>query len=180
MCVSGDQKFSFFGKFGVLCFLETPVLRFALLPYYRQFIVPIIQVPIFILFVSALVLFESVFVDLFEGQFSVWAFVTHIRLIYFPILPKISEDQSSFRNFNVVVQFLSSNVIVGCFVFTKVYVKYMLPNHYNYNCHYCHCFFRWIQQISPEIIFVPRMPQNQQKNWTLYHWPLVLHTLLSL
>ena len=24
----------FFGKFGVLCFLETPVLRFALLPYY--------------------------------------------------------------------------------------------------------------------------------------------------
>ena len=27
----------FFGKFGVLCFLETPVLRFALLPYYRQY-----------------------------------------------------------------------------------------------------------------------------------------------
>ena len=26
----------FFGKFGVLCFLETPVLRFALLPYYRR------------------------------------------------------------------------------------------------------------------------------------------------
>ena len=26
----------FFGKFGVLCFLETPFLRFALLPYYRQ------------------------------------------------------------------------------------------------------------------------------------------------
>ena len=25
------------GNFGVLCFLETPVLRFALLPYYRQF-----------------------------------------------------------------------------------------------------------------------------------------------
>ena len=25
-----------FGNFGVLCFLETPVLRFALLPYYRQ------------------------------------------------------------------------------------------------------------------------------------------------
>ena len=28
------KKCSFFEKFGVLCFLETPVLRFALLPYY--------------------------------------------------------------------------------------------------------------------------------------------------
>ena len=28
----------FFWKFGVLCFLETPVLRFALLPYYRRFL----------------------------------------------------------------------------------------------------------------------------------------------
>ena len=27
---------SCFGKFGVLCFLETPVLRFSLLPYYRR------------------------------------------------------------------------------------------------------------------------------------------------
>ena len=27
---------SFFEKIGVLCFLETSVLRFALLPYYRQ------------------------------------------------------------------------------------------------------------------------------------------------
>ena len=26
----------FFGKFGVLCFLVTPVLRFAILPYYQQ------------------------------------------------------------------------------------------------------------------------------------------------
>ena len=34
-CVIGGKKCSFFGKFGVL-FLETPVLRFALLPYYRQ------------------------------------------------------------------------------------------------------------------------------------------------
>ena len=30
VCVSGDKKF------GVLCFLETPVLRFAFLPYYRR------------------------------------------------------------------------------------------------------------------------------------------------
>ena len=25
-----------FGKFGVLCFLETPVLKFALFPYYQR------------------------------------------------------------------------------------------------------------------------------------------------
>ena len=37
VCVSGGQKL-FFGKFGMLCFLETPVLRFALLPYYRPYI----------------------------------------------------------------------------------------------------------------------------------------------
>ena len=30
----GGKKCSFFGKFGMLCFLETTVLRFALLPYY--------------------------------------------------------------------------------------------------------------------------------------------------
>ena len=36
MCVSGVKKSSFFGKFGVLCILETPVLRFTLLAYYRQ------------------------------------------------------------------------------------------------------------------------------------------------
>ena len=37
-CVLGGKKYSFFGKFGVLCFLETPVLRFALLPYYRRIV----------------------------------------------------------------------------------------------------------------------------------------------
>ena len=33
VCVPGGKKCLFYGKFGVLCFLETPVLRFALLPY---------------------------------------------------------------------------------------------------------------------------------------------------
>ena len=36
VCVSGGKKCSFFGKFGVLCFLETPVLKFNLLPFYRR------------------------------------------------------------------------------------------------------------------------------------------------
>ena len=38
VCVSGVKACSFSGKFGVLCFLETPVLRFApfaLLPFER-------------------------------------------------------------------------------------------------------------------------------------------------
>ena len=35
-CVLGSKKCLFFGNFGVLCFLETPVLRFALLSYYRR------------------------------------------------------------------------------------------------------------------------------------------------
>ena len=35
VCVSGGKKCLFFGNFGVLCYLETRVLRFALLPYYR-------------------------------------------------------------------------------------------------------------------------------------------------
>ena len=37
VCVSGGKKCLFFGNFGVFCFLETPVLRFALLPYYRRY-----------------------------------------------------------------------------------------------------------------------------------------------
>ena len=36
VCVLGGKKRSFFGKFDVLYFLGTPILRLALLPYYRQ------------------------------------------------------------------------------------------------------------------------------------------------
>ena len=36
VCVSVGKKCSFLGTFDVLFFLETPVLRFALLPYYRH------------------------------------------------------------------------------------------------------------------------------------------------
>ena len=32
---AGGKKCSFFGKLDVLCFLETPVLRFYLLSYYQ-------------------------------------------------------------------------------------------------------------------------------------------------
>ena len=36
MCVSGGKKCTFFGKLGAFCFLEKPVLIFALLPHYRR------------------------------------------------------------------------------------------------------------------------------------------------
>ena len=35
-CAYQGVKNFLFGKFVVLCFLETPILRFALLPYYRR------------------------------------------------------------------------------------------------------------------------------------------------
>ena len=35
VCISGKKGW-FFGKCGVFCFLETPILRFATLPYYRR------------------------------------------------------------------------------------------------------------------------------------------------
>ena len=37
VCVSGVKKCTFSRKLGVLCFLETTVLRFFLLPYYRRY-----------------------------------------------------------------------------------------------------------------------------------------------
>ena len=46
--VSAGKKCSFFGKFPVLCFLETPVLRFAFLPYYRR----VVYMPIWQLFIQ--------------------------------------------------------------------------------------------------------------------------------
>ena len=36
VCKSGGKKCTFFGKFDMICFLETSVLIFALLPCYRQ------------------------------------------------------------------------------------------------------------------------------------------------
>ena len=33
LCVSGGKKCSFFGKFGVFCFLQTPIWRFDLFPF---------------------------------------------------------------------------------------------------------------------------------------------------
>ena len=37
MCISGSKKCSFFGKFGMLCFLETTILRLPFLPNYQRY-----------------------------------------------------------------------------------------------------------------------------------------------
>ena len=37
VCVSEGKKCLFYGNVGALCFLETPVLKFVLLPYYRRY-----------------------------------------------------------------------------------------------------------------------------------------------
>ena len=37
-CARKGKKWQFFGKLGVLCFLETPVMRFAFLPHYQRFL----------------------------------------------------------------------------------------------------------------------------------------------
>ena len=42
VCIKG-KKCLFFGKFGVLCLLEKPVFRFAILLYYR----PIMSIKVF-------------------------------------------------------------------------------------------------------------------------------------
>ena len=41
VCISGGKKYSFFPKFGALCFFVTPVLRLALLPYCQQYLITI-------------------------------------------------------------------------------------------------------------------------------------------
>ena len=45
--ISVGKKCSFFGKFDVLCFLETPLLRFALLPYYRRIHGVVVSSPLY-------------------------------------------------------------------------------------------------------------------------------------
>ena len=53
------KKCSFFGKFDVLCFLETPALRFALLSYYRR-----IQRFIIVIFHRQLLIFLTTLIQI--------------------------------------------------------------------------------------------------------------------
>ena len=75
---SGAKKCSFFGKFGVVCFLETPVLRFALLPYYRR-------IWIFIFFTKNLSLTWASAILIHCNQLTITRLIT--RLIVIRIAP---------------------------------------------------------------------------------------------
>ena len=62
VCVSEGKKCLLFGKFGVLCFLETPVLRFALLPYYRRYCLLLILFRNVILLVNSIKIWLNILV----------------------------------------------------------------------------------------------------------------------
>ena len=57
VCVSGGKKCLLFGNFGMLRFLETPVLRFELLPYYQRIVVCLIHSNILRVFLDYLCIF---------------------------------------------------------------------------------------------------------------------------
>ena len=59
MCVSGGKKCSIFGKFDLICFLVTPGLRFALLPYYRRILAAIMSHAYFSFFILDEAYFEN-------------------------------------------------------------------------------------------------------------------------
>ena len=59
VCVSGGKKCSFFGKFGRLCLLETPVLRFALLPYYRRNVFHMMRVLVVMMVAQRILTFHN-------------------------------------------------------------------------------------------------------------------------
>ena len=72
----GVRNVRFFEKFDVFCFLETPVLRFALLPYYRR----TISCPIWSIFISGLYLRSSF--DLVLLLFLLFISCTYISCVY--------------------------------------------------------------------------------------------------
>ena len=85
--ISGGNKCSFFGKFGVLCFLVSPVLRFSLLPYYRRNSRSCKH------FREVLKVFSEIyFVKLFELLASPQAQHTEAVTQDFPSLPKLTEN----------------------------------------------------------------------------------------
>ena len=93
MCVSGGTKCWFFGKFGVLCFLEieTNVLRFALVPYYRQIVnhytdgtqkMQMINVVVSIFF-SSCAIRQCAFMTITRKGVGVLKFVRRLQILLF-------------------------------------------------------------------------------------------------
>ena len=100
LCVSGGKKCSFFGKFGMLCFLKTPVLRFALSPYYRR-ILPLLSILIsmhlIFLFPRKPIITPQEFVLPWEKNICPWISYRHL-------LSASSEECVSYKIYNLVIK----------------------------------------------------------------------------
>ena len=96
--VSGSKKCYFFGKFGQLCFLKTPVLIFNHLPYYRR-VMRFIRVTIIIsveefqpsILLMVLHIFQTL--TIVAVHFLQRSFATHLRI---PVTVKQTSYQCSF------------------------------------------------------------------------------------
>ena len=111
LCVSGGKKRSFFGKLGVLFFLETPVLTFTLLRCYRQYFV--INILRLFLRVKCCHLFYTL--SSFSVQYLFFTNVTtasqwfnsSIKVLFF-----LKKDINRVSNNNVHVRIMFNNVHV--------------------------------------------------------------------
>ena len=100
------RKKCFFGKFGVLCFLETFVLRFDLLPYYQRYLMWI-----YFLEVKNIAFRQDLFsqIDLFEmfhlDYFSRTNQLRTIEKLLFPNCVRCCEHRS-LNNIRIATHFL--------------------------------------------------------------------------
>ena len=89
VCVSGGSKYSFFGKCGVLCFLVTSVLRFALLPYHRRINVKnffkkpnqVLELPITLTWMKIKLYYKNVYFDE-NNQCIIWTDDSFVKTVY--------------------------------------------------------------------------------------------------
>ena len=124
MCVSGGKKCLFFGKFGVLCFLETSILRFALLPYYRRFLIHCnatwlilnyFQCNTTFLFILLYVVFVNVFCAVITTVFwwrdlRIVDFVGNLQNCIFSISPDLNQ-----WNYFILFYYSSFSIKLFCF-----------------------------------------------------------------
>ena len=96
VCVSGGKKCSFFGKFGVLGFFETPVLRFALLLYYWR----VLPGQLFVVSTLIWLWFLCLVRDTFKIK---WNRMKNLLLFF------------SIRQFYILLELVTSNVTIAKF-----------------------------------------------------------------
>ena len=106
--VSGGKKRTFFGKFGVLYFRETAVLRFALLPYYR---------PLTVLYLHSYLgckLWRNSFLQLFQNSSAI-CWIRHHHFLEYRF-GWLNSPGGSVTTLDFNVRRLFSDMRVGLFV----------------------------------------------------------------